>query len=188
MRHQVRGRKLGRNRSHRKATLQSLCVALIREHRIQTTLAKAKELRRHIEPLITRAKDDTMHNRRLVFSSLQNKLAVKALFEEVAPQVGDRPGGYTRVLKTGFRSGDSAEMALIELVDFNLAGEESKDSAAAGKKKRTRRTRRAGGASAAPAKSEAEEPETASVEAAEDVQAEVEAPSEEDSATEEEEK
>ena len=129
-----------------------------------------------------------MHNRRLVFSSLQNKLAVKALFEEVAPQVGDRPGGYTRVLKTGFRSGDSAEMALIELVDFNLAGEESKDSAAAGKKKRTRRTRRAGGASAAPAKSEAEEPETASVEAAEDVQAEVESPSEEDSATEEEKK
>lgn len=182
MRHQVRGRKLGRSRSHRKATLQSLCVALIREHRIQTTLAKAKELRRHIEPLITRAKDDTMHNRRLVFSSLQNKLAVKALFEEVAPQVGDRPGGYTRVLKTGFRSGDSAEMALIELVDFNLAGDESKDSAAAGKKKRTRRTRRAGGASATTEKNSPEKTETASVDAVETAQAEVEPASEEDAA------
>lgn len=138
MRHLVRGRKLGRTQAHRKATLQALSIALIREHRIQTTVPKAKELRRFIEPLITRAKSDTMHNRREVFSVLQNKLAVKALFEEIAPQVGDRPGGYTRVLKTGFRSGDAAEMALIELVDFNLAdgGSESAD-----KKKRTRRSR-----------------------------------------------
>lgn len=188
MRHQVRGRKLGRNRSHRKATLQSLCVALIREHRIQTTLAKAKELRRHIEPLITRAKDDTMHNRRLVFSSLQNKLAVKALFEEVAPQVGDRPGGYTRVLKTGFRSGDAAEMALIELVDFNLAGDESKDSAATGKKKRTRRTRRGGSASANEAASTSEKAGTAREDAVDSPKAEAESSSEEDAASGEEKK
>lgn len=151
MRHQVRGRKLGRTSSHRKATLQALCVALIREHRIQTTLAKAKELRRHIEPLITRAKEDTMHNRRLVFSTLQNKLAVKALFEEVAPQVGQRPGGYTRVLKTGFRSGDAAEMALIELVDFNLGGEEVKETKSDTKQKGTRRSGRKATARAAAA-------------------------------------
>lgn len=137
MRHLVKGSKLGRTSSHRKATLQSLCVALIREHRIQTTVTKAKELRRHIEPLITRAKNDTMNNRREAFAVLQNKLAVKALFEEIAPQVGDRPGGYTRVLKTGFRSGDAAEMALIELVDFNLA--ESGSKSESGKRKRTRR-------------------------------------------------
>ena len=138
MRHLVRGRKLGRTKAHRKATLQALAIALIREHRIQTTVPKAKELRGFIEPLITRAKKDTMHNRREAFSVLQNKLAVKALFEEIAPQVGDRPGGYTRVLKTGFRSGDAAEMALIELVDFNLSdsGTETGD-----KKKRTRRSR-----------------------------------------------
>lgn len=137
MRHLVKGSKLGRTSSHRKATLQSLCIALIREHRIQTTVTKAKELRRHIEPLITRAKVDTMNNRREAFAVLQNKLAVKALFEEIAPQIGDRPGGYTRVLKTGFRSGDAAEMALIELVDFNLGDASGKSEG--GKRKRTRR-------------------------------------------------
>jgi large subunit ribosomal protein L17 len=146
MRHLVRGRKLGRTHAHRKATLQALAIALIREHRIQTTVPKAKELRSYIEPLITRAKSDTMHNRREVFSALQNKLAVKALFEEIAPQVGDRPGGYTRVLKTGFRSGDAAEMALIELVDFNLA---DADGDAGDKKKRTRRSRSGKGAASA---------------------------------------
>jgi len=155
MRHLVRGRKLGRTHAHRKATLQALAIALIREHRIQTTVPKAKELRRFIEPLITRAKSDTMHNRREVFSALQNKLAVKALFEEVAPQVGDRPGGYTRVLKTGFRSGDAAEMALIELVDFNLSDADGDGSS---KKKSTRRSRRGkagAGTGAAAAKAEA---------------------------------
>lgn len=187
MRHLVRGRKLGRTHAHRKATLQALAIALIREHRIQTTVPKAKELRRFIEPLITRAKSDTMHNRREVFSALQNKLAVKALFEEVAPQVGDRPGGYTRVLKTGFRSGDAAEMALIELVDFNLVdgGSEAGD-----KKKRTRRSRSGKGAAEAnttaaatsPKKDSSEKPaeETVAAEAVEDVNQAVDTSSVED--------
>ena len=158
MRHLVRGRKLGRTHAHRKATLQALAIALIREHRIQTTVPKAKELRSYIEPLITRAKSDTMHNRREVFSALQNKLAVKALFEEIAPQVGDRPGGYTRVLKTGFRSGDAAEMALIELVDFNLA---DADGEAGDKKKRTRRSRSGKGTAGAAEAAKATKPSKA---------------------------
>lgn len=144
MRHLVRGRKLGRTKAHRKATMQALCVALVREKRIQTTVAKAKELRRYIEPLVTRAKVDSQHNRRLVFGELQDKLATQELFDTIGPKVGDRPGGYTRVLKTGFRGGDAAEMALIELVDFN----ESEDSTSA-KPKRSRRSRRGGGSSAA---------------------------------------
>ena len=144
MRHLVRGRKLGRTKAHRKATMQALCVALVREKRIQTTVAKAKELRRYIEPLVTRAKVDSQHNRRLVFGELQDKLATQELFDTIGPKVGDRPGGYTRVLKTGFRGGDAAEMALIELIDFN----ESEDSTSA-KPKRSRRSRRGGGSSAA---------------------------------------
>lgn len=135
MRHQVKGRKLNRSTPHRKATMQALCVALINEQRIQTTLAKAKELRRYIEPLITKAKNDTSHNRRQVFSFLQDKHAVTELFEEVGPAAADRPGGYTRVLKLGHRYGDAAEMAVIELVDYNDVQPETKDS----KKKRTRR-------------------------------------------------
>lgn len=143
MRHLVRGRKLGRTKAHRKATMQALCVALVREKRIQTTVAKAKELRRYIEPLVTRAKVDSQHNRRLVFGELQDKLATQELFDTIGPKVGDRPGGYTRVLKTGFRGGDAAEMALIELIDFN----ESEDSTSA-KPKRSRRSRRGGGSNA----------------------------------------
>lgn len=135
MRHQVKGRKLNRSTPHRKATMQALCVALINEQRIQTTLAKAKELRRFVEPLITKAKNDTSHNRRRAFSFLQDKHAVTELFEEVGPAAQDRPGGYTRVLKLGNRYGDAAEMAVIELVDFNDVQPETKDS----KKKRTRR-------------------------------------------------
>lgn len=135
MRHQVKGRKLNRSTPHRKATMQALCVALINEQRIQTTLAKAKELRRYIEPLITKAKNDTSHNRRKVFSFLQDKHAVTELFEEVGPAAEDRPGGYTRVLKLGHRYGDAAEMAVIELVDYNDVQPETKGS----KKKRTRR-------------------------------------------------
>lgn len=146
MRHLVRGRKLGRTKSHRKATMQALCVALVREKRIQTTVAKAKELRRFIEPLVTRAKVDSQHNRRLVFGELQDKFATQELFDTIGPKVGDRPGGYTRVLKTGFRGGDAAEMALIELIDFN----ESEDSSTA-KPKRSRRSRRSGGAGTAKA-------------------------------------
>ena len=135
MRHRVKGRKLSRTAPHRKATMQALSTALIKEHRIQTTVAKAKELRMFVEPLITTAKVDNTHNRRKAFSSLQNKGAVTELFEIVGPAAKDRPGGYTRVLKLGYRSGDSAQMAVIELVDFNDIKPETKSS----KKKKTRR-------------------------------------------------
>lgn len=119
MRHLVKGRKLGRTSSHRKATLSSLSVAIIKEHRIVTTVAKAKELRTYVEPLITKAKEDTSHNRRQVFSKLNDKKAVSHLFDEIAKKAMDRPGGYTRVVKVGNRSGDGAQMAVIELVDYN---------------------------------------------------------------------
>ncbi|MDR8394525.1 50S ribosomal protein L17 [Aliifodinibius sp. S!AR15-10] len=134
MRHLVRGKRLGRDVSHRKATLQALSVALIKEHRIVTTLSKAKELRKHVEPIITRAKEDTSHNRRQVFGKLQDKEAVSHLFEEVAQKALDRPGGYTRIIKAGFRKGDGAEQAVIELVDYNDIKPEQSSS-----KKRTRR-------------------------------------------------
>lgn len=119
MRHLVKGKKLGRSASHRKATLRALSIALIKEHRIQTTVAKAKALRPFVEPLITKAKEDTQHNRRNVFSTLQNKEAVSLLFDDVAEKAKDRPGGYTRVIKIGRRRGDGAKTALIELVDYN---------------------------------------------------------------------
>ncbi len=135
MRHQVKGRKLGRSTPHRKATLQALAVALIKEQRIQTTLPKAKELRTFVEPIITKAKEDSTHNRRQVFSKLRDKYAVTELFDNIIPEVGDRPGGYTRVLKLGRRLGDSAQMAVIELVDFNDVKPESAEKT----KKRTRR-------------------------------------------------
>lgn len=139
MRHRVKGRKLGRSTPHRKATLRALSTALIKEHRIETTLPKAKELRTFVEPLITRAKVDSTHNRRVVYSYLQDKYAVTELFETVGPAAADRPGGYTRVLKLGFRVGDAAEMAVIELVDFNDVQPEGKET----KKKRTRRAGKA---------------------------------------------
>lgn len=136
MRHLVKGRKLGRTKSHRAATLAALSVALIKEHRIVTTLAKAKELRTFVEPLITKAKEDTSHNRRQVFSKLKDKQAVTSLFGEISEKVGDRPGGYTRVVKMGSRSGDAADMAVIELVDYNdIKPEDSQ---------KTKRTRRSG--------------------------------------------
>lgn len=134
MRHLKKGRKLGRTPAHRKATLSALSVALIKEHRIVTTVPKAKELRTFVEPLITKAKEDTSHNRRQVFSKLEDKAAVTHLFDEVAQKAMDRPGGYTRVVKLGYRSGDNAQMAVIELVDYNDI--KPKDSK---KKKRTRR-------------------------------------------------
>lgn len=151
MRHLVKGRKLGRTAAHRKATLQALSVALIKEHRIVTTVAKAKELRRYFEPLVTRAKEDTSHNRRQIFSKLKSKEAVSHLFEEVAQKVKGRPGGYTRVIKAGFRKGDGAELAIIELVDYNdikpeeaqtrkrtrRAGKSNKPSSSKPKKKKT---------------------------------------------------
>jgi large subunit ribosomal protein L17 len=138
MRHLVKGSKLGRKTGHRKATLRSLACSLIEKHRIQTTVPKAKALRTFIEPIITRAKDDTQHNRRQVFSKLQNKHAVSLLFDEVGPKAKDRPGGYTRVLKTGFRAGDGAEQAMIELVDYN----DIKPEGTGSKRKRTRRAGR----------------------------------------------
>ena len=138
MRHNKAINHLGRQSGHRKALLANLAVSLVMNKRITTTVAKAKALKSYIEPLITKAKDDTTHNRRVVFSYLKNKEAVSELFRTIAPKVGDRPGGYTRVLHVGFRQGDAAEMALIELVDFNEAALASAPKAA---KKTTRRSR-----------------------------------------------
>jgi large subunit ribosomal protein L17 len=119
MRHRKKGKKLGRTSPHRKRTLQALSNALIENKKITTTVAKAKALRPFVEPLITRAKEDTEHNRRQVFRHLQNKETISELFDEVADRVGNRPGGYTRIIKLGQRSGDGAELALVELVDYN---------------------------------------------------------------------
>ena len=119
MRHGKKFNHLGRKAAHRKALLRNLSVALIEHKRIETTLAKAKALRKFIEPLVTKGKTNTMHSRRVVFSYLQNKEAVKEVFGAIAEKVGDRPGGYVRVIKTGFRRSDGAEMAMIEFVDFN---------------------------------------------------------------------
>lgn len=139
MRHQNKINPLGRTTSHRKAMMANMAASLIEHKRINTTLAKAKALRGYVEPLITKSKEDTTHSRRLVFSHLQNKFAVSELFREVAPKVADRPGGYTRIIKTGFRQGDAAEMCMIELVDFNDVYTSDKKAASA---KKTRRSRR----------------------------------------------
>ena len=119
MRHGKKINHLSRTASHRKAMLSNMACSLIEHKRINTTLAKAKALRKYVEPLITKSKDDTTHNRRVVFSYLQNKDASSILFREVAPKVADRPGGYTRIIKLNNRLGDNAQMAMIELVDFN---------------------------------------------------------------------
>ena len=119
MRHNKKINHLGRQAAHRKALLSNLASSLILHKRIETTVAKAKALRMYVEPLITKSKQDTTHSRRVVFSYLKSKEAVAELFREVAPKIADRPGGYCRILKTGFRLGDAAEMCLIELVDFN---------------------------------------------------------------------
>lgn len=119
MRHGKKFNHLSRKAGHRKALLSNMAANLIEHKRIRTTLAKAKALRVYVEPLVTRSKNDTTHSRRMVFRKLQNKEAVKELFAVVGPAVGARPGGYTRVIRCGFRPGDNAEMAFIELVDFN---------------------------------------------------------------------
>ena len=137
MRHNKAINHLGRKSGHRKALLANMATSLILHKRIQTTVAKAKALKVYVEPLITKSKDDSTHSRRVVFSYLKNKEAVTELFRTVAPKIADRPGGYTRVLKTGFRQGDGADMALIELVDFNEAALASAPKAA---KKSTRRS------------------------------------------------
>ena len=138
MRHNKAINHLGRKSGHRKALLANMATSLILHKRIQTTVAKAKALKMYVEPLITKSKEDTTHSRRVVFSYLKNKEAVTELFRTVAPKIADRPGGYTRVLKTGFRQGDGADMALIELVDFNEAALASSTKKAA--KKTTRRS------------------------------------------------
>jgi large subunit ribosomal protein L17 len=128
MRHQRVINHLGRTSSHRKAMLANMASSLIMHKKITTTTAKAKALRTYVEPLITKSKDDSTHSRRVVFSYLQDKDAVTELFREVSPKIAERPGGYTRILKTGNRLGDNADMCIIELVDFNevMAGGESK--------------------------------------------------------------
>ena len=118
MRHRIAGRRLGRTTAHRKATMQALAVALFTHNAIETTLAKAKELRRFAEPMITLSKTDTVHNRRRAFAKLRDKQAVSKLFGEIGPAFADRPGGYTRMLKLGQRLGDAAQMSRIELVDL----------------------------------------------------------------------
>lgn len=150
MRHNKKFNHLGRQAAHRSSLLANMTVSLILHKRINTTLAKAKALRIYAEPLINRAKNDTMANRRLVFSYLQSKEAVKILFQEIAEKIANRPGGYTRILKTGNRLGDNAKTCFIELVDYNEAM--LKDTKAA-KAKSTRRSRgkKAAAAEAAPA-------------------------------------
>ncbi|MDR1983246.1 MAG: 50S ribosomal protein L17 [Prevotellaceae bacterium] len=135
MRHNKNYNHLSRKSGHRKALLANMASSLIMHKRIETTLAKAKALRMYVEPLITKSKDDTTHSRRTVFSYLKDKYAVSELFRNVAPKVAYRPGGYTRILKTGFRQGDAADMAMIELVDFN-------EAALATSKKETKKTTR----------------------------------------------
>lgn len=137
MRHLKKRHKIARGHSHRKATLAAMASALIEHKKITTTVAKAKALRVFIEPILNRAKDDTMHNRRQAFRRLRDKRAVTEAFDEIGPMLGDRSGGYTRIIKLGQRAGDAAEMAIIELVDYN----DVKPDSASGSR-RTRRTRR----------------------------------------------
>jgi len=129
MRHGNSGRAFGRPSSHRKATVQSIAVALIKHELIRTTVPKAKELRKFAEPLITRSKQDSVANRRLAFARLRDRDAVQKLFNELGPRYNARPGGYTRILRCGFRAGDNAPMAYIELVDRTIGGEASGEAA-----------------------------------------------------------
>lgn len=138
MRHGKKFNHLGRTADHRRAMLANMAISLIMHKRITTTLAKAKALKKYVEPLITRSKDDSTNSRRVVFSYLQNKEALKELFGPVAQKVGDRPGGYTRIIKLGFRQGDAAEKAFIELVDFDENMLKSPKA-----EKKTRRSRKA---------------------------------------------
>lgn len=176
MRHGKKFNHLGRTAAHRKAMLANMASSLIEHKRINTTVAKAKALKKYVEPLITKSKNDNTHSRRIVFSYLQNKNAVSELFREVADKVGDRPGGYTRIIKTGNRLGDNAEMCMIELVDFNdIYTNEKAES-----KGKTRRSRRGGGAK----KTTAEAPQ-AKAEAKKEEAPKAEAEANEESASEE---
>ncbi len=142
MRHGKKFNHLSRKTAHRKAMLSNMACSLIEHKTINTTLAKAKALRKYVEPILTRSKTDSTHSRRLVFRYLQNKYTVTELFRDVAPKIADRPGGYTRIIRTGYRLGDNAEMCIIELVDFNELYTNEKT------KKNTRRSRRGGGSTA----------------------------------------
>ena len=148
MRHGKKFNHLGRKTAHRKAMLSNMACSLIEHKSINTTLAKAKALRGYVEPLITKSKADSTHSRRIVFSHLQSKEAVTELFREIAPKIADRPGGYTRIIRTGYRLGDNAEMCMIELVDFNeiYTNEKAKST--------TRRSRRGGAAKSTTAPAE----------------------------------
>ena len=140
MRHNKKFNHLGRTASHRSAMLSNMACSLIKHKRITTTVAKAKALKKFVEPLITKSKDDTTNSRRVVFSNLQDKFAVTELFKEISVKIADRPGGYTRIIKTGNRLGDNAEMCFIELVDYN---ENMAKEKVAKKATRTRRSKKA---------------------------------------------
>lgn len=148
MRHGKKFNKLSRTHAHRRQLLSNMASSLILHKKINTTLAKAKALRVYVEPLLNKAKEDTTHSRRVVFSYLQNKEAVTELFREISQKIAQRPGGYTRILKTGYRVGDNAEMAIIELVDYSL------NPGTTGKETKAKSTRR-GGKKATAAKAEA---------------------------------
>ena len=152
MRHGDKVNNLGRKAAHRHALMMNLANSLFRHKRIFTTLAKAKALRGYAEPIITRSKENTTHNRRMVFSLLRDKEIINELFTVIGSKVGDRPGGYTRVIKTGFRPGDAAEMAMIELVDFNDSYTQNKSTAKTSEPKK--KTRRAGGSKKAAKKTD----------------------------------
>jgi len=160
MRHNKKFNHLSRKSAHRKAMLANMACSLIAHKRIATTVPKAKALRVYVEPILTKSKEDTTNSRRQVFALLQNKEAVTELFREISVKIADRPGGYTRILRTGFRLGDNAEMCIIELVDYNENMLKEKSA------KKTRRTRRAGGAKSetAPAKETAKAEKTPKVE------------------------
>ena len=166
MRHNKAINHLGRKSGHRKALLANMATSLILNKRIQTTVAKAKALQSYVEPLITKSKDDSTASRRTVFSYLKSKEAVTELFRTIAPKISERPGGYTRVLKTGFRQGDGADMALIELVDFNEAALASTLKKEAKKSTRRSRAKKAEAAPAAETPAEAPATEAPATEAA----------------------
>ena len=142
MRHGKKFNHLGRKKAHREAMLSNMACSLIEHKSINTTVAKAKALRKYVEPILTKSKTDSTHSRRVVFRYLQNKYSVTELFRDVAPAIANRPGGYTRIIRTGYRLGDNAEMCMIELVDFNEIYTNEKA------KKNTRRSRRGGGSAA----------------------------------------
>ena len=167
MRHGKKFNHLGRKTAHRKAMLSNMACSLIEHKSINTTVAKAKALRKFVEPILTKAKTDSTHSRRVVFSYLQSKETVAELFRDVAPKIADRPGGYTRIIRTGYRLGDNAEMCMIELVDYNKIYSNEKA------KKTTRRSRRGGSSAAATTET------TDAVETVEEVVEEVKAETEE---------